>query len=145
MTDMKTLIISIFIGLLILVGFGATFITMATDEEHGYDVPLSPAFKETYFNTTESELLVGDITTVNYNMTDELTQAKAKSFDDYFDITQQMARLVSFPFIAFSFVKDFFIAVSLYIGIPPVVLSIALGLVLLIIIVIGAKILKIEL
>lgn len=145
MADMKTLVLSVFVALLITVAFGATFIAMSGDESvGGYDVELSPGFKGAYMNATESSLLVGDMTGIGYNMTDSLQENKAKPFDDYFDIKQQTANLIKFPFIALDFVKAGVIYGATYLHIPPVVIGIILGIMVFTIIIIGAKIIGVD-
>ena len=139
MGDVKLIIGAFAIGIIILVGFGATFIEMASNPTHGYDVELSDAFKTTFTNTSDAKALVGDVSTIGYNMSDEIQSAKAKPFDDFYDPTQVVQNTLSIPLQLLNFVKNFVVAVAQYLGLPPIVIGVSIMVMLFVLILTAYK------
>lgn len=123
-------IIGTLIVIFVFVAFGATYISMATDKEHGYDVEVSSAFNSTYSNLSRSNALMGDMVKISYNMTDEMSRARATTAENWWDSVLASRKVYDFSVGSFDFVKTIVLQVSRFLGIPPIVFTLVTAIVL---------------
>lgn len=136
------LIAGVLIVLGVFVGFGQTFISMATDEEHGYPTDVSPKFRNSFMNSTKSNLLIVDYQEMSYNTSNDLSTGKSKIYDEYYDVQGQIVNVIkpSFYFGLLDFAKSILLTTFLYLGIPKIVFGIIITILIFVVIFAAAKI-----
>lgn len=136
------IIAGVVIVLGIFIAFGQTFITMATDKDQGYDVPIDNNLKNTFMNSTKSKIILIDYQDLAYNTSNSLQTGKSKVYNEYYDVQQQVVNVVN-PFFYFSlldFARRVLVSIFSYLQIPSVYFGIVIIILIFVVIFAAAKI-----
>jgi hypothetical protein len=110
----------IVVALVIFVGFGGTFKEMATNKDYGYPINTSSAFNSVYM--TNGSKYIGDTTTIAYNLQQKVDSSKYK--DSLLNFMMTIVRdVASTVFEGFVFVKNMLMLIVNTLGIPPMIFS----------------------
>ena len=111
---------AIVICLVIFVGFGGTYVAMATDRENGYPTATSAVFNSVYMNGDNASKYIGQQTTIAYNLQQKVDASKYNSnlLNFMYTIIRDIAGTI---FDDFTFAKNMLITVIGALGIPPMI------------------------